>query len=458
MREYLPWLHLFQCLQLSLDFRKIVLAAIGVVVTSLGCWAIIRGSFGDIRSPDAMSISTPTDEASAIRDAGDRVGDSNQAWRHELRETSRMPWEPVDEAVRPDPYRWPIQQNARNYWGIPDAAFLVFEPLYRLLLPVVLTLVRPDATWVGLLLTIWTILVWAFIGGTITRMAAMQVARDTRVGLMDAIRFTLSRYLSYVGASVLPFVGIFLIVLMTSIAGLMLRVPGLDMIAGLFWWLVLGAGLCLSLAVLGLSLGWPLMYAAIGAEATESFEAMSRSYSYVLGRPWRYLFYAVVAVLHGMVSMTIVVALAYAVIWFSQYAASWGGGFANLRSLYSLLPEVGHWRRDFGSSDAVLTGTTRTTAILIGFWAHFVLLGVVGIAHSFFWCATTIIYFLLRRDVDDTELDEVFIEESDEEPFPTVTPWLGPEQSTGAAPTRPMPTLDVITPPNPPRPTANEPE
>ena len=40
-----------------------------------------------------------------------------------------------------------------------------------------------------------------------------------------------------------------------------------------------------------------------------------------------------------------------------------------------------------------------------------------GFLYSFFWCASTAIYFLLRRDVDATEMDEVFQEDQDEETY-----------------------------------------
>ena len=35
----------------------------------------------------------------------------------------------------------------------------------------------------------------------------------------------------------------------------------------------------------------------------------------------------------------------------------------------------------------------------------------VGYLFSYFWTASTAIYYLLRRDIDATEMDEVYIEE-----------------------------------------------
>src|SRR5262249_1345918 len=65
------------------------------------------------------------------------------------------------------------------------------------------------------------------------------------------------------------------------------------------------------------------------------------------------------------------------------------------------------------------------------FWLYLIFLLVVGFAYSYFWSASSIIYLLMRRKVDDTELDEVHLEEEDmEEPYTAPAP--GP-----AAPTAP---------------------
>ena len=36
---------------------------------------------------------------------------------------------------------------------------------------------------------------------------------------------------------------------------------------------------------------------------------------------------------------------------------------------------------------------------------------MIGFGYSYFWTAATIIYFLMRQKVDDTDLDEVYLEE-----------------------------------------------
>ena len=53
---------------------------------------------------------------------------------------------------------------------------------------------------------------------------------------------------------------------------------------------------------------------------------------------------------------------------------------------------------------------------MIHFWAGCVKLLAVGYLFSYFWTASTAIYFQLRRDVDHTELDEVFLDADLTEP------------------------------------------
>ena len=40
-----------------------------------------------------------------------------------------------------------------------------------------------------LLVTVWTLATWALFGGAITRMASVQVARNDKIGMAEALRF-----------------------------------------------------------------------------------------------------------------------------------------------------------------------------------------------------------------------------------------------------------------------------
>ena len=58
-----------------------------------------------------------------------------------------------------------------------------------------------------------------------------------------------------------------------------------------------------------------------------------------------------------------------------------------------------------------------------------------GFNHAFFWCAASAIYLCLRRDVDQTEFDEVFVEDEDNSyQLPPLKAGEGAVTGMGAAP------------------------
>jgi hypothetical protein len=68
---------------------------------------------------------------------------------------------------------------------------------------------------------------------------------------------------------------------------------------------------------------------------------------------------------------------------------------------------------------------------IVCFWLTLAFLMMLGFSYSFFWSAATMIYYLMRRKVDEAELDEVY---EDEEPEAPLAP---PKLATGLAPSAP---------------------
>src|SRR5262249_34831490 len=133
-----------------------------------------------------------------------------------------------------------------------------------------------------LLVTLWTLGTWALFGGAITRMASVQVARNDKIGMGEAIRFVTARYYSFLSAPLFPLLVIAFIVMLLTLYGFFstCRILGATHAAGLGWPLILRAALAMAVVLVGL-VGWPMMYATISAEGSDSFDAISRSYSYV---------------------------------------------------------------------------------------------------------------------------------------------------------------------------------
>jgi hypothetical protein len=72
--------------------------------------------------------------------------------------------------------------------------------------------------------------------------------------------------------------------------------------------------------------------------------------------------------------------------------------------------------------------------VLVAFWLYLAFLCVIGFGYSYFWSASTIIYLLMRQKVDDTDLDEVYLEEEDSDEYygaPSEPPAAPPPAATG---------------------------
>ena len=64
----------------------------------------------------------------------------------------------------------------------------------------------------------------------------------------------------------------------------------------------------------------------------------------------------------------------------------------------------------------------KLAAFFLAFWVYMVV-GMLGaFVISFYFSANTIIYYLLRSEVDATESDDVYVEQSDEDFTDTLAP------------------------------------
>src|SRR5262249_23159260 len=82
-------------------------------------------------------------------------------------------------------------------WFTTHTAPVMVEPVVKLMRPIVYFL-SPRADSFGLrcyflFVMLWTLAVWSFFGGAITRIAVVQAARGDKIGMSDAIRFTVKR-------------------------------------------------------------------------------------------------------------------------------------------------------------------------------------------------------------------------------------------------------------------------
>lgn len=499
-RQVLPWTELFKGFQLALDPKKLLLAAAGIVVMYLGWWVLstlfyaalgrnepTRSDFPSARYLESGTMSQEEADARATAD----LERAHYQWEL-LNETagpggrlSTLPW---FEWRGQNPYLWVTDQQQRstlrsNWQFVRSQGLVLVEPLRKFLTPVIYLLKPHAGFWNCVyfaLILLWTLATWALFGGAITRMAAVQLARKEKISIAEALGFTRIRYVSFFSAPVFPLVFVVAILVLQIIYGWFHLIPvfGDIVVDGLGFPLMLLAGLIMAVILVGL-LAWPLMYATISTEGSDSFDALSRSYSYIYQAPWHYLWNSFVAILYGALVIFFVGFMGSLSVYLAKWGVSQAPGQEKLNRepsyLFVYAPTSFGWRQLLlqgspamdpvtGDTDGIryenyvnnLSWWNRVGAFLVSIWLYLAFLLIIGFGYSYFWSSATIIYLLMRRHVDDTELDEIYIEEDEAEdtfgsPAPSTTPATAPAGSTPlqmVEPSKPAPTAAEATAPD----------
>jgi len=366
-------------------------------------------------------------------------------------------------------------------WIFSTKSLVLVEPFVKVLMPIVYLFDNRAAFMDRLYLLfviIWTLTIWGFFGGAISRIAAVQFAKNERISLGDSLDFAWERFVSYLFAPVAPLVGILIFILLLFLFGWVELIPWFgDVFAGFAWPLVILSGFVMAVILVGL-VGWPLMVGTISTEGTDAFDALSRSYSYVYQAPWQYLWYSATSLVYGAAVIFFITFMASLMLFLGKWAVSSTPGLADAREshdrdpsyLFSYAPTSYGWR------DLMLSGNTQHVekkdghydfrpeykekistmntvgAVLVSCWIYPFFLLVVGFSYSFFWTASTIVYFLMRNFVDDTALDVVHQEDDDlDDPFLKMMPPPGKPASAPASTKPGTVSLTIVDgPPSPP--------
>jgi hypothetical protein len=250
-----------------------------------------------------------------------------------------------------------------------------------------------------------SIAVWALCGGAIARAAIVQLGLRRRVGLGDAFSFACRNWIALFGAPTLPLVGIVAIAIPFVVIGLLLRLDAGVALAGVLWAILLLPGLLMAMLSVGLMFGWPLMWGAVAADNTDAFDAISRSYAYTFQRPIHYLYYVLCASLLSVCGWLLAWWFVESIVALCYWGVSWGSGGERLLEIQQGMS---------GHRSEEMPFTFWLGARLIAFSVGLVRATASAFSFSYFWCAFAAIYLLLRRDTDQTELDDLDFTEYDE--------------------------------------------
>lgn len=253
--------------------------------------------------------------------------------------------------------------------------------------------------------SLWTVLVWSFAGIGICRVCLLRLTRGEYAGLDDAFEFAVDNWSKAFGAVVAPLLAVGVLCIPTFVLGLFM---GLDigvLLVGLLWFIVVGISIVMGFLLLGLLFGWPLMVASVACESQNSFDSLTRSFAYVLQRPFHYLSYALLAILFGGVAWVIVSSIADGMVGLTYWSVSWGANLTGGDRIDQLVT---------GMPIIVEGNQTESSAMYLGrsaiiFWNAVIKSLAAAFLHGLFWCLASAIYLLLRKDVDQTEMDEIYL-------------------------------------------------
>jgi len=273
----------------------------------------------------------------------------------------------------------------------------------------------------AILLLAVALAVWALFGGAIHRIAALHFGREQKISIGQALRFSAGKFLSFYFAPLISLAIVFVIGLFIIAGGFLLGSWGGGIAMGLLLPLAIGAGLLIAFLLVGLGGGGALMYPTIAVESSDSFDAIGRSYSYVFGRPWRAAFYGLVAAFYGVICYLFVRFCAFLALatthWFIGVGVIGGGQTVSplADKLDVLWPAPTFDALMSCPPGEAMSGAEPVGAWLVWFWTMLVAATVLAFLLSFCASAKTVIYFLLRRRIDATDLDDVYVDEPQEE-------------------------------------------
>lgn len=266
----------------------------------------------------------------------------------------------------------------------------------------------------SMLYFVFLFLTFALMGGAICRCAALEFAQEERPGVFEAFGFAREHYRSFLSAPLIPLALVGLFSLVVVLLGLGAGIPWVgDLLLCLLFGFVLFFGLLIVLLAIGVAAGGLLLYPAIAYEGTHGLDAIGRSFSYVLIRPVRMVYYVFMSSVFGAFFYLLLRLLIFFVLRFTyrllEAGMALGGQGDKIERVWV--------RPDFLNILNKAEGAAGWSEITAAAVIYFFLLIIVGflLAYiiSYVFSASTVIYALMRKKVDRVEYDAVYLQLED---------------------------------------------
>ena len=263
-----------------------------------------------------------------------------------------------------------------------------------------------------IVLVLGLMIIWSVFAGSITRLTALELSRKEKAGLKDSISFVMRKFWSYFWSPLTPILGVLFFIACNVAGGLLGKIEyaGEIAVAVGFPLAILSGFLIIFLGIIGV-IGFILMFPAISSEGSDAFDAISRAYSYVLSRPLHFLSLFITIIVCGTILSFIAGYGACLIMQTSYFTVGLGMG--------GKLNEIRAFIAGLSGSGNTITSlnpmSMRIAALLFMLYIVLIKIIVGSIIVAFTGSASTIAYLIMRKYVDGTEMDDIFIEPDEEE-------------------------------------------
>ena len=282
----------------------------------------------------------------------------------------------------------------------------------------------------GIIFSLSMFLIWGYFGGAVCRAAALRFARDEEVSPWDAMKFARERWIALATAPMIPVFVFLIIALVLWLIGLFGAIPWLgELGVGIAFVKVIVAGMAATVIGLGGMLVFPLLSPSISTDDLDPGDAISTSGNLVIERPWKYLGLLLTALIYGSICLIVLKLFVAFSLWIgssctgasmnwgSAAAAGEGGAKVSINEKLSAMwqgPRPGDGRPFYGTFDErELRFPASFAQRCIRAWILVLWGFVAAFAVSFYYSASTIVYFIMRRDVNETDMEDVYLERAD---------------------------------------------
>jgi hypothetical protein len=288
-----------------------------------------------------------------------------------------------------------------------------------------------------IVLVLGLMIIWSVFAGAITRLAALEFARGEKTGLKDSLSFVMKKFWSYFWSPLTPVLGVLFFIACNVAGGLVGKIEyaGEIAVAVGFPLAILSGFLIVFLGIVGI-IGFILMFPAISSEGSDAFDAISRAYSYVLSRPLHFLSLLITIIVCGTI-LTFVAGYGACLVMKTSYFTVGLGMGDKLNEIRDFIAGMS------GAGDTITSlnpMSMRIAALLLMLYVVLIKMTVGSIVIAFVGSASTIAYLIMRKDVDDTEMSDVYVEEDEEDvAVDEAAPEEPEESAVQQAPTAPEP-------------------